>query len=63
MAFAPNDSSLSSTKTPISFWCKRELNSKFLIQPSDTLIVKLTETHRSHVYLTFINHDNSYNAH
>ena len=33
------------TKTPISFWCKQGLNPKFLIQQSETLPVKLTETH------------------
>ena len=33
------------TKTPISFWCKRGLNPKSLIQPSETLPVELTETH------------------
>ena len=33
------------TKTPISFWCKRGLNPKSLIQPSKTLPIELTETH------------------
>ena len=33
------------TKTPISFWCRRGLNSRSLIQPSETLPVELTETH------------------
>ena len=33
------------TKTPISFWYRRELNSRSLIQPSETLPVELTETH------------------
>ena len=32
-------------KIPISFWCRRELNSRSLIQPSETLPVELTETH------------------
>ena len=32
-------------KTPISFWCRRRLNPKFLIQPSETLPVELIETH------------------
>ena len=27
------------TKTPISFWCRRGLNIRFLIQPSETLPV------------------------
>ena len=30
------------TKTPICFWCKRRLNSRSLIQPSETLPAKLT---------------------
>ena len=33
------------TKIPISFWCKQELNPEYLIQPSETLPVELTETH------------------
>ena len=33
------------TKIPISFWCTRGLNSKSLIQPSETLPVKLTRIH------------------
>ena len=32
-------------KTPISFWCRQELNLKFLIQPSETLLIELIETH------------------
>ena len=32
------------TKTPISFWCRQELNPRSLIQPSETLPVELTET-------------------
>ena len=35
------------TKTPISFWCKRGLNPRSLIQPSETLPVELTRTHGS----------------
>ena len=35
------------TKTPISFWCKRGMNPRSLIQPSETLPVELTETHNS----------------
>ena len=31
------------TKTLINFWCKRRLNLKSFIQPSETLLVKLTE--------------------
>ena len=32
------------TKTPISFWCRRGLNLRSLIQPSETLPVELIET-------------------
>ena len=32
-------------KTPISFWCMRGLNSRYFIQPSETLPVKPTGTH------------------
>lgn len=32
-------------KTPINFLCRRELNFRSLIQPQDTLPIKLTETH------------------
>ena len=34
------------TKTLISFWCKRRLNHRSLIQPSEILPVKLPETHQ-----------------
>ena len=33
------------TKTLISFYCRRGLNPKSLIQLSETLLVELTETH------------------
>ena len=33
------------TKTPIGFWCRRGLNLRSLIQPSETLPVELTGTH------------------
>ena len=45
MVFAPDNSFLSSTKTPINFWCRQGLNLRSLIQPSETLPVKLTKTH------------------
>jgi len=32
------------TKTPIGFWCKRELNPRSLIQSLEILLVKLTAT-------------------
>ena len=38
-------------KIPISFWCKRGLNLKSLIQLSETLPVELIETHNSTFYL------------
>ena len=40
------DSSLLSIKILISFWCRRELNSRYLIQLLETLSVELTGTHR-----------------
>ena len=33
------------TKTQISFWCRRGLNPRSLIQPLETLPVELTRTH------------------
>ena len=39
------------TKTPINFWCRQKLNPKFLIQPSKTLSVELTETNEHLFYL------------
>ena len=45
MVFTPNDSSLLLDQTPISFWCRRELNPKSFIQPSETLLMELTGTH------------------
>ena len=37
------------TKTPISFWCRRGLNPRSLIQPLETLPVKLT----AHIIFSF----------
>ena len=34
------------TKISVIFWCRRELNSGYLIQPSETLLVELTKIHR-----------------
>ena len=42
------------TKTPISFWCRRGLNPRSLIQPSETLPVKLTGTHYINVFYFLI---------
>ena len=36
------------TKIPISFWCRRGLNPRSLIQPSETLLVELTGTHKNY---------------
>ena len=33
------------TKTSIDFWYRQELNLRSLIQPLETLLVKLTRTH------------------
>ena len=33
-------------KISIGFWCRRRLNPKSLIQPSEILPVELTETHK-----------------
>ena len=33
-------------KISIGFWCRRRLNPKSLIQPSETLPVELTGTHK-----------------
>ena len=38
-------------KTPISFWCRRRLNFRSLIQPSETLPVELTETHENGIII------------
>ena len=35
------------TNTPISFWCKRGLNPRYLIQQSETLPIELTRTHNT----------------
>ena len=34
------------TKTPIGFWCRRELNPRSLIQLSEILSVELIKTHK-----------------
>ena len=33
-------------KKSINFWCKQGLNPRSFIQPSETLPVELTETHK-----------------
>ena len=45
MASAPDDALYHQTKTPIGFWCRRRLNPRSLIQPSETLPVEQTGTH------------------
>lgn len=47
------------TKTPIGFWC-RGLNSKFLIQPLDILLVELTGIHENDVILIIVYHFSNY---
>ena len=39
------------TKTPISFWCRRGLNPRSLIQLSETLPVELTGTHCRKIFI------------
>ena len=39
------------TKTSIGFWYRLKLNSKSLIQQSETLLVKLTETHLKYMFI------------
>ena len=41
------------TKTSISFWCRRGLNFRSLIQPSETLPVELTEIHLFFLFKLF----------
>ena len=45
MASAPDDALYHQTKTSIGFWCRQRLNSKSLIQLSETLPVEQTGTH------------------
>ena len=45
MASASKISLYYQTKTPISFWCKRGLNSRSFIQLSETLPAELSGTH------------------
>ena len=45
-------------KTPISFWCRRRLNPRSLIQPSETLPVELTGTHFFFFFLYIYNLSN-----
>ena len=49
------------TKTLISFWCRRGLNPRSLIPPSETLPIELT---RTHMFITFLKyfHNKSYVA-
>ena len=46
MASAPDNSSLLSDQDTNQFWCRRGLNPRSLIQPSEILPVELTRTHR-----------------
>ena len=49
MAFAPDDSSLLSDQDTNQFWCRRGLNPRSLIQPSETLSVELTRIYYKHI--------------
>ena len=46
MASAPDNNFLLSNQDTNQFWCRRGLNSRSLIQPSETLAVELTGTHK-----------------
>ena len=53
--FQPMTSALyHQTKTPVSFWCRRGLNPRSLIQSSETLLAELTRTHASRSHLESI---------
>ena len=54
MTFAPNNSSLLSDQDINQFWCRRRLNPRFLIQPSETLPVELTGTHKLQLFCQLI---------
>ena len=45
MVSASDNSSLLLDQDTNQFWCRRVLNLRSLIQPSETLLVELTETH------------------
>ena len=45
MTSSPDNNSLLSDQNTNQFWCRWGLNSRSLIQPSETLPVELTETH------------------
>ena len=54
MESVPDESSLSSDQdTNQFFWCRRGLNSRSLIQPSDTLPVELTGTRMHMLCFTY----------
>ena len=42
------------TKIPINFWCRRGLNPRSFIQPSETLPVELIETHYYKTMLQYL---------
>ena len=45
MSTLDNNSLLSDQDTKLIFWCRRGLNFRSLIQPSETLLVGLIGTH------------------
>ena len=49
------------TKTPISFWCKRILNPRSLIQPLETLLeFDCIVTCNLQLFLNLLHHDSDY---
>ena len=61
MASTPDDSSLSSDQDTNQFWCKRGLNPRSLIQPSETLPeFDCTVTCNLQLFLNLLHHDSDY---
>ena len=42
------------TKIPISFWCRRGLNPRSFIQPSENLPVELTKTYNMNTFFKIL---------
>ena len=41
------------TSAPISFWCRRRLNPRYRIQPSEILSVELTGIHNEVLFIYY----------
>ena len=55
MVFASNNCDFyHQTKTPISFWYRRRLNLKSIIQLSDILPIELTYSEINPIFLSFV---------